>query len=247
MQQPLRHSIVFTAKRRTSGGIIDPSGDEKPAQPEAPPDLRLFWMSDPQAELFENTVQALLVTNGRVTREQATEVVERFVIRLLAGQMPRETDPTSFHRMRLSFPILKREQIEACPRAGCPEGWIEALVLTLGNAQGAHTAVHYELSAGQCTAFNDGLVEIMARNRCTRDEAWVCLNNLVGMLITAGVPEAKSVEQFIADMAEKFPKLAITDATLDDEKNNPRRATEDDVRRWSFTMVSREAANRAQY
>lgn len=196
-------------------------------------DCRLFVMSEHQRRTWDEVV-ARLVLSGTCDRADAEHGVARVVAKLLGGTMPRDRDASIFHRLRLTFPILKPKQIEALPRAGCPDGWIEAANLVLlSKTTGRTRAVHLFFTPEQAVAYNDALVAIRELNNLTRDDAWTFLNRTIGALL-CGLAFSPDAHEVLRDLAEHFPMVS------DDFVDALPLATEDDLLRWSFTTTPEE-------
>lgn len=189
-----------------------------------PEELRLYRMNDQQAELFESvTVQLAAVEQTTVLA--ASEKVERVVIEMIGGAMPKDGSPQVFYRMRLTFPVLGPRAMKQLPIFGCPTGSVYKILLQLQNEEKKRT-VCIGFTVEQAEFYNDALDEVQARDHVTRDEAWRCLNALVGNLIVGAVPDPGSDPLVL--------KAATLWEALDpEEAMQLPLATESDVRRWS--------------
>jgi len=203
-----------------------------PRRPGARLEVRLFSMNDRQSKLFEDLVEVLVRTGVPVP--QAAVVVEKAVVSLLAGKMPAESLPSAFHRMRLTFPILKPKDVKRLPRAGCPRGRVTAVVLQMALPQEDAAApttrtVLLRLDRDQADFYNDAIADVSRRDGCTKDEAWEWTTNLVGRMIAGAVLKGKTDEVLLMRAVNLFPGLTKEEAFA------LPLATEEDLRRWSFT------------
>ena len=212
----LRRTITLAVSRRRRGGVVEKA-------------VRLFTMNENQRRAFDDATSEI-VLGGGCSRPEAELGVEKVVGQLLAGAMPGPQDPTSFHRLRLAFPILKPKQIEALPRAGCPDGWIEAVVISLVTARPVRRvrSALLRFDDAQARMFNDALPLVMEWNSLSRDDAWLFLINTVGALVSGKALDGGGNE-LIEDLKATFPALSEAEAAALPE------ATEEDVARWAFT------------
>jgi hypothetical protein len=197
-------------------------------RPGKPDEIRLFTMNDHQAQLYERAVVGI-VRGSDLPLWQATHVVENTVAKMLGGKMPPESAPALFHQMRIAFPILRKKQIKELPRHGCPSGRITSIVLGVSSAaKSEHRTVRVDLDDDQANWHRDAMELVMSADECTKDEAWVFVNNLIGNLL-GGAELNEDADMLITRGRGLFPVL--TDA---DWESLPQ-ASEDDVRRWCFT------------
>lgn len=187
--------------------------------------VRLFEMTDDQAELFEAVV-AELSQQTHTSVEDCFDIVQGVVCNMLLGTMPPEHSPTVMFRLRLKFPILKPAQLFALPRAGCPDGWIEAVVLQV-KVEGQPLTVLFDFDMLQADFFNEGIETFQKRNGDTRDLAWQSMIAIVGRL-SSGAPLLPGAEFFFKMAGALFPPLSPAQVLA------MPLATEEDVRRWCY-------------
>lgn len=201
----------------------------------AEPEVRLFTMNDRQAKLFESMVYSLSETSDIPINQAAIEI-ERMAISMLGGKLPHPSLPSTFHEMRLIFPILKGKDIRALPRTGCPRGRITALVITitvpdrLGKEHKmVSRAVLFELDKDQADYFNEGIEKVMEGDDVSKDFAWLIMKKMVERLL-GGADLVEGVDDiFFLRAAGLFQALATHEAMA------LPLASERDVRDWSFT------------
>jgi len=227
----MRRTIPITTKKKGAGAL---------------PEIRLFTMSDRQAEIFDRVVGTMTMSVRRpLTQEQAEGLVEKTVANMLGGQMPPETAPRAFHELRIHFPILKAPQIRKLVRFGCPIGRVEAMVITFACEGVGLRQVVIEFDEDQANAFNDALEELAndaeERDREAnepaagdyRDAAWVQLCNFVGRLLNGAELNEPGEDEperpfFLIRLVGLFQAL-----TPEDRAELPL-ASEAQLRRWSF-------------
>lgn len=211
---------------RTSIAIVT-----KEKKPDSSSVVRLFKMNKRQAEMFENAVVSLARVS-RVPLQAASQEVEKTVVKMLGGQIPNENSSRLLCDMRLAFPILKPKDIKAMPRAGCPRGRITAIVLQI-SFDNNKRSILVDFDTDQADWYADAIEEIMQRDRCTKDDAWLWANKIVGRLLAGAELQAPTPEQPMemilmraVNLFEGLSKEKAMELPL---------ATEDDVERWSFT------------
>lgn len=233
----MRSTICITTRPKRMGGKEE---------------IRLFTMNERQATLFVAVAKALARTSN-IPLENAAVVVEKTVVTMLGGKMPAENAPSCFHDMRLAFPVLRAKDVRKLPRAGCPRGRVTALVLQVNLAKEdakpkpillvpgrpppeppepdeLRRTILVEFDKDQADFYNEAIREIMHRDGCTKDEAWVWVNNLIGILLAGAEMKKDCQEMLLMRAVNLFPGLdrkQVLAMPL---------ATEDDVRRWSFTL-----------
>ena len=203
------------------------------------PEVRLFTMSDPQANLFE--VMAIsLAKSSNIPLDQAAVVIEKMAISMLGGKLPHESLPATFHEMRLIFPILKGKDIRALPRVGCPRGRITALIMTINvpdrltfgpgvKPEMVSRTVMFKLDKDQADFFNEGIEKVMEGDDVTKDFAWILIKKLVERLL-GGADLVDGVDDiFFLRAVGLFQTLSTVEAMA------LPLASERDVRDWSFT------------
>lgn len=199
---------------------------------DVPPEVRLFWMNDKQAAVY-NTATTGLMRRG-VTRPEAEGSVESVLQLMFEGHMPREQDPGIFHEMRILFPIINDTGYEKLPIAGAPNGWIEQAILYLQDKKGPR-AVRFEFNPRQRNAYNEAIAAVHELNELSRDDAWMFVNNTVGALIS-GMASHEQEHPVLQELADAFPTISHKVV-----KRLPH-ATEEDVKRWSFRPCNDESA-----
>ena len=176
----------------------------------------------------------------------AAHVVQKAVVDMLGGKMPSESMPAAFHHLRMAFPILRPRDVKKLLRAGCPRGRITALVLQVemenrnkpplvlsgGEVHGRkRLTVLVELDQDQADFHADATREIMERDECTKDDAWLWVNNLIGQLLAGAIlKETEGTHEILLLRA-----AGLFQGLTEKEALAMPLATEDDVRRWSFT------------
>ncbi len=193
-------------------------------------EIRLFTMNERQSDLFVSVVRGVARASN-LPLEEAGVVVEKAVVKMLAGRMPREDSPRVFLEMRLAFPVLRPRDGKKLPRAGCPRGRITALILGIvhGETKEARTVL-IELDRDQADFHRDAMEEIMARDGCSKDDAWTWTNNLIGQMLAGATLKGEGNDEMLLMRA-----VALFPGLTSDELLKLPRATESDVRRWSFT------------
>lgn len=229
----MRSSIVITTR---------------PKRPGSKEEIRLFTMNKRQVDLFFAVAETLRDTS-QIPFEKAAMIVQKTVIAMLGGKMPSESAPRAFLEMRLAFPTLRPRDILKLPRAGCPRGRVMAMVLqvTMQEAKPAPTLVVpgqpepkaqpeirrtilIEFDKDQADFYNEAIREIMDRDQCSKDDAWLWINNLIGRLFAGAEMKDGCQEMLLMRAVNLFPafdRQQVEKMPL---------ATEDDVRRWSFTL-----------
>ncbi len=212
-----------------------------PKRPNAKEEVRLFTMNDDQAELFSMVV-ASVAKNEKVPLANAAAYIEKVVAQLFDGKNPPENANPVFLRMRRAFPILRPRDIKKLPRAGCPSGTIKAMVLqvnvptTITNEEGVEKVdvkrtILIKFDEDQSRFHRDAIDEVMDRDGCSKDDAWLFVNQMIGLLMAGGTLKEKNTDEMILMRAVNlFPHVSL------DEISKYPEATEEDVRRWSFTM-----------
>ncbi len=199
-----------------------------PKRPGGELEVRLFTMNDVQAELFCDVAVALSRA-GKIPLKNAAAAVEKTVISMLAGKMPREGMPTAFHRLRLAFPVLRHKDVQALPRAGCPRGRISAIVMQMELEDGPRT-VRLDLDEDQADYYNEAIRKVMHSDGMKKDEAWLLINGMIGRFLQGADLKEGVDDIFFLRAAGLFQGL-----TKEEAMALPL-ATEADVRRWSFTQ-----------
>ena len=210
----MRKTIAITTREKKKDGANE---------------VRLFSMTDRQAGLFEACIRALTNVSKRPLEQCAAEV-ERAIVKLLGGKMPVEHAPRIFLDLRQAFPILRPKDVRKLPRAGCPRGRIEGLVLQTATKDGEKRTVLVKLDRDQTNFYNDAIRECWERDGCSKDDAWLWVNNLIGQLLAGAELKEKTDEMLLMRAVNLFPGL-----TEEEAKALPL-ATEDDVRKYSFTL-----------
>lgn len=217
----MRRCITLTVRKRVTGT----------------PEIRLFTMNAGQAEAF---ARAVARTEGHV--DVVSPKVERAIASLLAGAQPKETDAPEIVKLAGVFRPLTTVQVEALPRAGCPEGWIESLIMAVHRSRGRGgrrdvrvVTIRYDMDRDQQVAFNDAVTAIQAMFEVCRDTAWLKAMQLVQRLLGGAQATLQGKEgpgrDLVAPLSVAFPPT-----TLDDLLLRPL-ADEQDVMRWSFTRA----------
>lgn len=207
---------------RTSIAIVT-----KEKKPDATPVVRLFRMNKRQAELFESAVIGLARVS-RVSIKTASQEVEKSIVKMFGGQMPSENSSRLFCDLRLAFPILKPRDIRQLPRAGCPRGRITTIILQIAFDNNKRSVL-VAFDKDQADWYADAIEEIMARDGCTKDDAWLWANKVIGRLLAGAEVEDVTEEVLLMRAVNLFGGLSKEEAM------ELPLATEDDVERWSFT------------
>lgn len=202
----------------------------KPKREGAKPEVRLFTMNQRQSDLFTQVVHGL-ARAANMPLERAAVEVEKAVVKMFAGRMPQESAPAIFHEMRIAFPILRTRDVRQLPRAGCPRGRVEAVVLQVDLKDTGKRTVLVEFDDDQADFFNDSIQEVMRRDGCTKDEAWLWCCNFVGRLLAGATLKEATTEEVLLMRA-----VALFEELTRDEVLALPLATEESVRRWSFTL-----------
>lgn len=211
---------------RTSIAIVT-----KEKKPGASQVVRLFKMNKRQTELFESAVVGLARVS-RVPLLAASQEVEKTVAKMLGGRMPSENSSRLFCDMRLAFPILKPKDIRAMPRAGCPRGRITAIVLQIAFDDNKRSVL-VTFDIDQTDWYEDAIEEIMQRDGCTKDDAWLWANKVVGRLLAGAELQTPTPEQPMEMILIRA--VGLFEAMSKEEAMEIPLATEADVERWSFT------------
>lgn len=186
---------------------------------------RLFELSERQVDLIDETT-TLLASHLQQRTYPCFKLVQGVACRLLLGGMPSEDAPNLLFRLRFEFPTLTKDEIEALPVAGCPDGKIEAVVIQakIGNITKTFLL---EFDKAQEEFFNDGIEAFQNRNGLTRDEAWHQMMTIVARL-SSGAQLKPDADDFMRFAAGVFPTIEQDQLAAMPE------ATLDDARRWSF-------------
>ena len=210
----MRRTIAFSATPKVPGGKQE---------------VRLFVMNDSQATLFQHSIESLARKGVPILRAAAE--VERAVVAMLGGKMAAEEMPMGIHKLRFAFPVLTTQRIRNLPRAGCPDGRITAFIMqanvpeTIINDDGVAVAMithtfRVDFNEEQADFYNFALQKFIEVKGLSRDEAWKQTNDHI-MRLLVGTEDRCAQNVFPIISSEELMKMPA--------------ATEDDVRRWSFT------------
>lgn len=208
----MRRTIAFITRHRAT-----------PNQPV----LRLFVMDDRQARWFARACASITALSGNPWK--SNELVEHVVVHFLQGKEPGMGSPKSLLLGRSLFPVLTDSEVAQLPRSGAPRGRITSLVFQLEVTPKDKPAelrtVRFDMTRDQADAYNIALFDLQEEHTMTRDDAWHTLNTVVARLLQ-GATLTETANDTVRRLAGVFSTIDLTTAPL---------ATEDDVRRWTFT------------
>lgn len=185
-------------------------------------------MNEAQAKWFARAVASIADASGNLGK--AHELVEHVAVHFLEGKEPGISAPKSLLFGRSLFPVLTDREVQQLPRSGAPHGRISSLVFQLevvseDKPDRELLAVRFDLTRKQADTYNIALFDTQKEHRLTRDDAWFALNSVVGRLLQ-GATLTETASAPVRSLAAVFAPVDLTTFPP---------ATEEDVRRWTFT------------
>lgn len=168
--------------------------------------VRVYTMSDEQVAVAERAIRRTAAPAG--VAEQRVRVA---ITHMLAGTPITEETHPEIVKMARWFRPLTTAQVEALPRTGCPDGWVQALILPIGTRRWTRV-VRYDLTRQQMVAVNDAIAaltgeDVPGEDYNARDVAWQRVVTIVSRLLN-GIRPTDDIER---DLAEHFPTIRLTE------------------------------------
>lgn len=172
------------------------------------PIVRIYTLSDRQLTAMRRAI-------GRTAGDPAAAEsrVRTAVARLLAGVPVTEETHPEIVKLSRWFRPLTTADVEALPRTGCPDGWVQALLIPVATRRWTRI-LRYDLTGAQTVAVNDAIAAVTAAaeqhqsvDYTPRDLAWQEVVAAVTRLLSGQRP----TRDWERDLAEHFPALRMWD------------------------------------